>query len=57
MTKGPFVADATEEEAMERWCPFARVGAMPGSAEGLTINRLASGPIVAARCVASECMA
>lgn len=46
----------TEEEAKEKWCPFARVReANQGSAAAVNIRSLGTPSLV--RCIASECMA
>jgi hypothetical protein len=53
----------TEEEARERWCPFARSYDLlncDGDAEyrPVTINRRRGGALdIDCRCIASECMA
>jgi hypothetical protein len=46
----------TEEQAKEKWCPFARVAGI--SSRG-AINRddKSGEPDVCARCIASDCMA
>jgi hypothetical protein len=46
----------TEDEAREKWCPFARTSG--GTEEDLAINREYGGePDVGALCLASDCMA
>jgi hypothetical protein len=48
----------TEEDAREKWCPFARADAYPASESSVTVNREGSSfTRKACLCIASNCMA
>jgi len=46
----------TEEEAKKKWCPFVRQSAT-FDGYGLSYNRSANSPSLAAPCIGSACMA